>query len=428
MKTMKTASAPTFKRARGATLLEALVAFLVLSLGMLTMARIQSTLRLNSDIARQRTEAVRLAQEDMEQLRAFAAVAATHGVKAYADIGTATRTVTAGPGSGSNVNYEVARQITAVDDPAYKAASVTVNWADRTGAAQRVVLDSVIAANPPALSAALLITPRVQSVKGVLGRSVAVPALAKDMGNGQSVLKPDSAQGVVFVFNNASGRVTAVCTGVTAATRDIVAGDLGTCTSLNGLLLSGQVRFSIAGVPDAARANDTPLSSAVALALTGGPYPGPAQCGAESIKTVAYTSGNVARREAVPLSATPLSWGVQSWSELGERYIAYHCVVLPAGSPAHWSGRSTLLPQGWALGATAGTHKVCRYSADQDGSGSVDSNAEHPDSYTAVSASLAQQNFLVIQGDQTCPGGTAVKVDGQGAQNFANLGTLQHQP
>ena len=93
---MRAASASSFKRARGATLLEALVAFLVLSLGMLTMARVQTSLRLNSDTARQRTEAVRLAAEDMETLRNFGAVAVGHGVKAYADIATATRTVPPG--------------------------------------------------------------------------------------------------------------------------------------------------------------------------------------------------------------------------------------------------------------------------------------------------------------------------------------------
>ena len=424
---MRAASASSFRRARGATLLEALVAFLVLSLGMLTMARVQTSLRLNSDIARQRTEAVRLAEEDMETLRNFGAVAVSHGLKAYADIATATRSVTTGQ-SGSNVSFEVARQVTAVDDPAYKSASVTVNWVDRSGAAQRVVLDSLIAATPPALSAALSITPRVQTVRSVAGRAVSVPVTAKDLGNGHSALKPDSAQGLVFVFDNASGGVSSVCSGVAGNTRDIVASDLVTCSVASGMLLSGQVRFSLAGVPDAARANDTPLPLAMALALSGGPYPGPAQCGTEATKTVTYSSGNSTRREAVPLSATPASWGVSAWSDLGERFVAYHCVVQPAGSPARWSGRSSVVPQGWALGTTAATHKVCRYSADQDSSGGVDRNAEHPDSYTAVDAALAQQNFLVVKGDQACPGGSAVKADGQGAQNFANLGTLQHQP
>lgn len=433
---MRNRSVPIVKRARGVTLLEALIALLVLSLGMLTMARLQTTLRLNSDIARQRSEAVRLAEEDMETLRAFASVAAGNAVKAYADISAANRSVRPDPASGGNVNFEIARQVTSVDDPTYKTASVSVNWTDRTGAAQRVALDSVIAANPPGLSAVLAISPRMQAVKGVLGRAVSVPVSATDLGNGQSVLKLDSSQTIAFVFSNASGRVVSVCSGVAAATRHMVAGDLASCTAMNGLLLSGQVRFSLNGAPDAAHANDTPLPLAVALALTGGPDPRPAQCGAQAMKTVAYSVDTSSRREAVPLLATAASWGVPSWTDLGERFVAYHCVVTPANTPARWSGRSTLLPQGWALGSMAGAYKVCRYSADQDGSGRVDSNAEHPDSYADVAANLTQQNFLVVKGDQSCPAGVPVNVDAHvdahvdalQAQNFANLGTLQHQP
>ena len=219
-----------------------------------------------------------------------------------------------------------------------------------------------------------------------------------------------------------------MCSGVAAATRNMVADDLASCTAMNGLLLSGQVRFSLNGAPDAAHANDTPLPLAVALALTGGPDLTPAQCGAQAMKTVAYSVDNSSRREAVPLLATAASWGVPSWTDLGERFVAYHCVVTPANTPARWSGRSTLLPQGWALGSMAGAYKVCRYSADQDGSGRVDSNAEHPDSYADVAVNLTQQNFLVVKGDQSCPAGAPVNVEAQGAQNFANLGTLQHQP
>ena len=76
---MKPAAASAFRRARGATLLEALVAFLVLSLGMLTMARVQSSLRLNSDIARQRTEAVRLPRPTWNRCATSARSASARG-------------------------------------------------------------------------------------------------------------------------------------------------------------------------------------------------------------------------------------------------------------------------------------------------------------------------------------------------------------
>ena len=61
-----------FARQRGASLIEALLAFLALSLGMLALARVQTGLRAGADIARERSVAVRLAQVDTERSRAFA--------------------------------------------------------------------------------------------------------------------------------------------------------------------------------------------------------------------------------------------------------------------------------------------------------------------------------------------------------------------
>jgi type IV pilus modification protein PilV len=79
-------------RQLGVTLLEALIALLVLAFGLLTFAALQARLRINSDVAKQRTEAVRIAQEDLENFRAFGTLAADAGVAnnfAYSQIATA---------------------------------------------------------------------------------------------------------------------------------------------------------------------------------------------------------------------------------------------------------------------------------------------------------------------------------------------------
>jgi Tfp pilus assembly protein PilV len=70
----------------GIGLLEALLALLVLALGLLATAKLHGHLRLHADIARQQSQAVRLAQEDLERLRAYAVLAGGGGQRAYADI------------------------------------------------------------------------------------------------------------------------------------------------------------------------------------------------------------------------------------------------------------------------------------------------------------------------------------------------------
>jgi len=96
---------------------------------------------------------------------------------------------------------------------------------------------------------------------------------------------------------------------------------------------------------------------------------------------------------------------------------------VPDPPAAGWSGRVEIEPLGWRIGTQAGSQRVCRYSADLDGSGAIDRNDEHPARYTAVQGALAQQNYLVIRGDQPCPADSAT-----GTHNDALQNTVQHQP
>src|SRR5689334_1414863 len=120
-------------RHRGTTLIEALVALLVLAFGMASVARVQTHLRLHADIGRQRTEAVRLAQEDVEAMRAFAVVAASAGTRAWADIASAARTVDATSGLPLDTVYRITRAVAADAAGSAAHASVTVAWNDRRG-------------------------------------------------------------------------------------------------------------------------------------------------------------------------------------------------------------------------------------------------------------------------------------------------------
>jgi Tfp pilus assembly protein PilV len=413
----------------GTTLLEALLAFLVLSVGILTIGRVQAHLHLGSDIARQRSEAVRLGQEELESLRGFAMAAASAGVRSYAEIASAASTIDAAGGYATNTRYQLQREVEPGPDGASKRTAVTVGWADRRGDAQRIVLSSIIVGHDPAYSAALALAPARAPVHGAFGRSRWIPLFARDLGNGKSAFKPLAAGSIAFVLDNRSGLVESECAGVdpALATRDLTASSLLTCTAGLAYLVSGTIRFSLAAPASAIAANDLPLDVGVALALTGGTYPTAASCSAEAVKTVSYTSAGTARIDDVPIGTTPAFLGVASWSETGDRHVVYHCLVRPLPD-GRWSGRTTVVPSGWTLGTGPADHRVCRYTADLDASGAIDANAEHPADYSAVSTPLADQNFLVVPGSEACPAGAPVHVTGAADDVFVDTTTLAHQP
>jgi len=371
---------------RGISLVEALIAFLVLSLGALGMSKLQSNLRLHSDISRQRSEAVQIAQEDMESLRSFTSTRAAKNEHSYDAVASASATIAQSTERSANTSFGVERSIS--EDNGFRTASVAVNWPDRLGHRQHVVLESVIAGTPPLLSGALTLVQRLKPMLPVRNRSSAIPARATNLGNGSSAFKPSETGTLAFVFDNASGLVTSRCDQVasTVPTAKLDTATLVDCTPMRGMLLSGIVRVSLGVPPNAAHPADAALLFDMNLEITG------------------------AGKSVMPICLT----------EAATRIVAYHCVIAPVAG--RWSGRSSLVPRGWTLGTAAADRKVCRYSADQDGSGAIDSNAEHPNEYKDVDRSLMQQNFLIVRGDQPCP------VASKDEALFADLSTVQHQP
>ncbi|MFZ2653133.1 MAG: hypothetical protein WA210_23870 [Burkholderiaceae bacterium] len=415
----------TQRKQRGTTLLEGLVAFLVLSLGMLSVVRVQTQMRLTSDVARQRSEAVRIAQEDVEKMRAFSVIAVRAGASAYASLASASSNIDAHSGQPSNTNYVLTREVSAASTPRSKNVNVSVAWDDRTGARQRVSLSTLIAGHDPAYSGALKLIPKAAPLRSVRARSVWIPIEAKDLGNGSSAYKPLANGSAALVLDNASGKVIARCVGVdpAASNSSLDAAALGACETMQAQLLSGVVRFSSATPPDPSAANDVPLALSMAIVRDPG-RPAPA-CTSEARKTVTYTRAGSTYTDAVAIGASAASLGLSSWVETGERYVAYHCVVIPASPDGLWSGRANIVASGWTVGRGTNDSRVCRYSADFDRSGAIDSNLEHPDTYTAVGSSLTNQNFLVIAGTQSCP----TQMPANGANGiYADLSTVPHQP
>jgi type IV pilus modification protein PilV len=344
----------------GFSLIEALIAMLVLAFGMLAIASFQTTLSRNSDIAKQRAEATRLAQERIEELRSFASFAG------YAALAAGSDTLT----GVSNTTFARAWSFpdgSTAADPR-RVLKVAVEWTDRTGEAQTevagrgVVLMSVIAEADATEGAGLALPPPVDGtgiIRRPLARSINIPIPAVMLGganSGYSTLGWGGASGGWLVFGNVSGDVVYKC----ATQPDDTTSIPSTCTAVLGYLLLGFV-------------NGPWVSS-----VTGA--------------TIGNTSPVGVSSECYVADATDPNNG-----DLISGYKLYSCLVQAvdhdndAATPRRWSGQLTV------QGGPTGNQRVCRYNGNaSDGTGT----------YQSVTQSLDNQNYLLIS-NGNCPSGTA---------------------
>lgn len=412
---------------RGVSLVEALVALAVMAFGMLAIVGIQSTMRLNSDVAKQRSEAVRIAQESLERWRAFSVLDTTAGRTAFADIGTLDDEVVAG--YTTNTNYTLSRTVTDVPAQSHKVLQVAVAWVDRADGPQRVVLNTVIAGIDPALFGALATMPAGNPSKRPRNRHAAIPLEAKEMGGGLSAFKPPVSGGggtVAWVFNNTTGFITGFCTvSPSLDTASLSSQDIAYCSD-NTLahLLSGYVRFATGASQPTTADAETPGGTALNLDLS-------------LTLTSTGHSGDPACFDDAPAS-TSLA-GITTT-------VKYFCAI-PANTSRTWSGYATIVPQSfiddeaseWSIplsAVPAGTHQLCRYTPATSDS-QVVPNWQHPKLYRVEYADpetrqqplpmppLPNQNFLVIGGGFICPADVAAN---PAAGDYINSNTLLHAP
>lgn len=424
---------PVLVRQRGVTLIEALVALLVMSFGMIALVGLMSNLRFGADLAKQRSEAMRIARAEIATLRSFSVLkrpaGAASGVRDYVNdiVPIASTPVTP---DDSNTTYTVQRQVTLVAADQAKLVRVTVSWTDRAGELQFVNLDTVIARIDPIFSAVVGFTPQSAPVIQPSGRSPVIPEAAKKLDKDISAFRPSGGKDIVWIFNNLTGVITGKCsievgTPVTALTTS----DVESCKNNTvGYLLSGTVRFS-----NTNPANPTlPEAYAIHLGLdiVAGGYTAPRlDASGNPIKD---SSGVIVMDSFTAAPPTKDCFNDSPGSAPSTQpFVNYYCIVYPdTGPPRTWSGKVILTD--FSVGTTAAEYRVCRYTADYDGSGdaltpdkkSLD-NFEHPAVYGNVTSSLARQNFLVIRGDVSCP--TALPVS-PSTGVFADYSTLQQQP
>lgn len=385
-------------------------------------------------------------------------------------------------------NTTFSRKWVVTEDTAFKLVTVTVSWVARDRSPEvpidkkeKVVLSTVIARSDPAGIGVMGVGPGSTGMFRPKNRSVDIPFEAIDLKNGSSAYRLSPVM-PLLIYENLTGRVKSACTNVTKydLVNNVVVYDSCTDYATPAYTLSGYVRFCPSGcsVSDAkdpvsmdkrGLATPNPLSfdSKNRAAET------PVSTDCYSARQVILKDGKKVRLEdelrseveeklrlsgkiALPYdNAEKLLVEDELNKLITTSLINYLCVVQPqppvAGNTAPlWSGRVTLNPyttlptdppylKSWSVSMT--TYKVCRYTADYQrtsntyclAKGGADgdslcrmSNDEHPLWYRAVNASLANQNYLVVNAADACPVmGAATPLDNP--PTYVNASTAVHQ-
>ncbi|WP_024300978.1 prepilin-type N-terminal cleavage/methylation domain-containing protein [Pseudogulbenkiania sp. MAI-1] len=135
-------------RQRGFSLLEVLITLVVLGGGLLAIGGLYGKIMNGSAAAKERSEAVVLAEQKLEELR----------YALYASIAAGSDSVNAATGSGSSANFSRNWSVTSSSSPAYKTVTVTVSWTDSRNQNQSAVLTSRISGIDPKRSGELIAT------------------------------------------------------------------------------------------------------------------------------------------------------------------------------------------------------------------------------------------------------------------------------
>lgn len=331
----------------GFSLIEALVALAVVAVGLLGLGTAEVMIGRNADVAKQRTEATRLAQEKMELLRAFTTIAPAAGQLSWNGLTAGSDTLT------TNASYVRTWTLGGASTDTLRRVTVDVTWTDRAGDVQSVTLNSVISRTDPS-DVGLLGFPLPQNttLKRPKNRNLNIPVPALDLGNGKSVYQ--LANNFAVVFSNDSGYVVMRCTFVVTN-----ASQLSACTAYSAYIVAGYVSL------------DGTTAFPAGLGINTAQYTG--------TSSVSCTVGDAINQNT-------------STAIAGYKY--YLCVVaLPQGTT--WSGSTRL------AGMASGTnYLVCRYQYPP--AAGVSANARNVEPYDQVNESLDNQNFVITTAN-SCP-------------------------
>jgi type II secretory pathway pseudopilin PulG len=416
-------------RQRGISLIEALVAMAIMAFGMLAILGLQANLRGNSDISKQRSEAVRFAQERSEELRAFSTLPTGLVVdaKAYADIAGETSASLTLSGYTSSATFS--RQVTVTTFPPatlplsdydlyyvapHKLISLKVDWLDRNNQAQYVEFQTMLSRTSPEIIGAVSVAGKGSVVQDPGSRHRGIPPTAVPItGTPYSTFTPNPASpGVVWTFDNRTAVITQICVATV-------------CTTTNSRLLSGYIRFAdTSTAPTSAESENPPLPSSILASINLGVVvditsPTTETIGCYVDTTDMMTLGFVPYYCAIPVTTSLPTWSGRALVTLNGRTSDpfYDSSDPPALQPP-------IFPE-TVSGVGPGLYRVCRYTTFRgDAASPAIPNVEHPLDHFNVDVALTDQNFLVIRAGSTsafdCPDdNTSTPVNGR---------TWHHQP
>jgi Tfp pilus assembly protein PilV len=133
-------------------MIEIMVTLLILSGGLLAIAKLQLFLLHAGTESKQRTEAVLLGQQKLEFFRSFVQLASCSACVGYADIVSGSDSA-----NGLNAVYTRAWTVTTSASPVYKAVEMKISWTDKDGVTHSTMLNSRIAWVDPGRSGNLFL-------------------------------------------------------------------------------------------------------------------------------------------------------------------------------------------------------------------------------------------------------------------------------
>ena len=412
----------------GFSIIESLIALVIMGFGILSLAGMQVALSRSSDDAKQRTEAVRLAQEKIESFRSYTGIASTVVGQGTTSTTALNWSVLAGSTDiiTTNAAYTRTWALGGSSDDSMRGLTVDVAWTDRAGVNQTVSLSSVVSKTNPADSGFLgFPLPLNTNLKRPKDRNLDIPIPAISLGNGESAVKFGNA-GQYVLFGNISGDVVKICTPTllgTPTSADVIAALTSTnpasrnCTAITGYIVAGYVgRESSSEVPNT-------VFNGLGIDRSG------------------------ITRNAADNTGISCQFGDatdQNTNATIADYKYYLCVVplvaptpaLTVNGPYNWSGTVRIAGLATSL-SIANSYYVCRYQYTATNS-LTDVNQRNVQPYVAVNKSIDQQSYLVLKTTNatspaapTCPASMTVNgvsngvlhQDCRSASNPINFGT-----